>query len=136
LFDQLTAVAGEGAGGVVDERLRVVHGDGDLGGAGGDQLQLAVKGGDVSGRVDARQVRFHAAVHLDAAAAHLQAPFADRTQVGDKAEAEDHRVDGQIALLVRLVVIDRHAAETAVFHAERLHLPEQVHFAGGSEQLF
>src|SRR2546427_601020 len=66
----------------VDEVDRVVHGDGGLGRARGDELELPRIGRDVARREDAGDVRFHRLGHLDLALLDVESPLGDSAEWG------------------------------------------------------
>ena len=102
----------------------VVRGQGRFAEADGDQGDLAVIAGDVAGGVDARQIGLHLRRHLDLLLVlELQAPLGDRSQVGDEAELEDRRVDGDPRALLGGGVLDLESFESTA--AEGV-----AHFAG------
>src|SRR5690349_13316218 len=83
-------VSGEDALVREDQRRRVVDRGGDLAKADGDQPDLAVVLGDVSGGEDPRQVGPGGGVDPDVPLVELQAPVLHRGQVRDEAERGYH----------------------------------------------
>src|SRR5262249_7310618 len=99
-----------------DRGDRVVGRDRGLAHADRDQRDLAWIAGDVSRRVDARQVRLTAGrVDLDLALPlELEAPLGDRAEMRVEAEQRDQRVAFHLLDVAALGVLDSNAADVAV----------------------
>jgi hypothetical protein len=103
----------------------MVDGHGGFAEAGGDQLELAVVTGHVTGGEDVGEIGLHEAVDPDGVAAELEAPGGHGSKVGLEADEGEDGVDLERGLLVGAVVEDGDARDDALVAVDGADLTVQ-----------
>ena len=82
--------------------------------SGGDQLQFGWMGGNVSSRVNARQIGFHFLVDGDGVNFHLQAPALQKVEVDHKTDIDDQCIKRNCFFFAGAVVENSRAVTWSV----------------------